>query len=108
MTRISPGRESKRVHGRVGDARYTGRAPRSPGIVAIAGSDGRNLHLLATDVVGGLVAAGSTGVNISAAGTTVVKGSPGILRRVVVASGVANATVKLFNVGSSGCTGTPT
>jgi hypothetical protein len=82
-------------------------APRAPGIVAIAGSDGRNLHPLATDSAGGLVAAGSTGVNISAAGTTVVKGSPGILRRVVVASGIANATVKLFNVGSSACAGTP-
>lgn len=79
----------------------------APGVMAMAGSDGRNVRLLATDSAGGLVQASSSGVNITAAGTTAVKGSPGVLRRVVLATGVASATVKLFNVGPDGCTGTP-
>lgn len=50
---------------------------------------------------------GSTGANITAAATTAVKATSGILRRVIVGTGVASATIKLFNVAGASCTGTP-
>jgi hypothetical protein len=78
-----------------------------PGIAMVAGSDGTNTHSLATDSSGRLTLAGSSGANITAAATTTVKGSAGVLRRVLVGTGVASATVKLFNVASGACSGTP-
>ena len=73
----------------------------------VGGSDGANLRSLATDASGRLVLGGSSGINITAAATTTVKGTAGILRRVVVGTGVASATVKLFNVAAGSCSGTP-
>jgi hypothetical protein len=80
----------------------------APPVTAIVGgSDGANLRSLATDASGRLVLGGSSGTNITAAATTTVKGTAGILRRVVVGTGVASATVKLFNVAAGSCSGTP-
>ena len=73
----------------------------------IGGSDGANLRALATDTSGRLTPAGSSGTNITTATTTAVKATAGILRRVLVGTGVASATVKLFNVASASCSGTP-
>jgi hypothetical protein len=53
------------------------------------------------------VHAGSSGTNITAAATTTVKATTGILRRIVVGTGVASATVKLFNIAGASCSGTP-
>ena len=72
-----------------------------------AGSDGTNLHSLLTDTSGRLVLAGSSGTNITTATTTTVKGSAGVLRRIIIGTAVASATVKLFNVASGSCSGTP-
>jgi len=73
----------------------------------VGGSDGANLRSLATDTSGRLTLAGSSGANITTATTTAVKATAGILRRIVVGTGVASATVKLFNVASASCSGTP-
>ena len=73
----------------------------------IGGSDGANLRTLATDTSGRLALAGSSGTNITTAATTAEKGTAGTLRRVIVGTGVASATVKLFNVASASCSGTP-
>jgi hypothetical protein len=75
--------------------------------VLTAGSDGSNIRSLLTDSSGRLALAGSSGTNITTAATTAVKGTAGVLRRVVVGTGVASATIKLFNVASGSCTGTP-
>jgi hypothetical protein len=80
---------------------------RRPIPMVATGSDGANIHSLLTDTSGRLVLAGSSGTNITAATTTTVKGSAGILRRMLIATGVASATVKLFNVASGSCSGTP-
>jgi hypothetical protein len=72
-----------------------------------AGSDGTNIHSLLTDTSGRLVLAGSSAPNITTATTTSVKGSTGVLRRVMIGTAVASATVKLFNVASGSCSGTP-
>ena len=82
-------------------------AARHPVAVVTAGSDGANIHSLLTDNSGRLVLAGSSGTNITAAATTSVKGSAGVLRRLLIGTGVASATVKLFNVASGSCSGTP-
>ena len=80
----------------------------TPPVTAIVGgSDGASLRALATDTSGRLALGGSSGTNITAAATTAVKGTPGILRRIVVGTGVASATVKLFNVAAASCSGTP-
>jgi hypothetical protein len=73
----------------------------------VAGSDGANLRPLLTDTSGRLIGAGSSGSNITAAATTAVKGTAGILRRIIVGTGVASATIKLFNVAAASCSGTP-
>ncbi|HKW96607.1 MAG TPA: hypothetical protein VJN43_02690 [Bryobacteraceae bacterium] len=73
----------------------------------VAGSDGANLRTLATDTSGRPIWAGSSGSNVTAAATTAVKGTAGILRRIVVGTGVASATIKLFNVAAASCSGTP-
>jgi hypothetical protein len=73
----------------------------------VGGSDGANWRSLATDTSGRLGLAGSSGTNITTATTTAVKATAGILRRIVVGTGVASATVKLFNVASASCSGTP-
>jgi len=73
----------------------------------VGGTDGANLRALSTDTSGRPVLAGSSGSNITSATTTTVKGTAGILRRIVVGTGVASATVKLFNVASASCSGTP-
>ena len=73
----------------------------------VGGTDGANLRSLSTDTSGRLTMAGSSGSNITAAATTNVKGTPGILRRIIVGTGVASATVKLFNVAAASCSGTP-
>lgn len=73
----------------------------------VAGSDGANLRSLSTDTSGRLGLAGSSGANITTATTTAVKATAGILRRIVVGTGVASATVKLFNVAAASCSGTP-
>jgi len=80
----------------------------APGVSAlVGGSDGANLRAFSTDTSGRPVLAGSSGSNIAAATTTTVKGTAGILRRIVVGTGVASATVKLFDVASASCSGTP-
>jgi len=73
----------------------------------VGGSDGANLRALSTDASGRPVLAGSSGSNITAAATTSVKATAGILRRIIVGTGVASATVKLFNVAAASCSGTP-
>jgi hypothetical protein len=73
----------------------------------IGGTDGANLRALSTDTSGRPVLAGSSGGNITAAATTTVKATAGILRRIVVGTGVASATVKLFNIAGASCSGTP-
>ncbi|HLM99549.1 MAG TPA: hypothetical protein VK335_09725 [Bryobacteraceae bacterium] len=73
----------------------------------VGGSDGANLRALSTDTSGRPVLAGSSGSNITSAATTTVKGTPGILRRIVVGTGVVSATVKLYNVAAASCSGTP-
>jgi hypothetical protein len=78
-----------------------------PVILINAGSDGTNIHSLLTDTSGRLVLAGSSGTNITTATTTTVKGSAGVLRRLMIGTAVASATVKLFNVASGSCSGTP-
>jgi hypothetical protein len=72
-----------------------------------AGSDGANIRSLLTDSSGRLIPAGSSGANITAAATTAVKATAGVLRRITIGTGVASATVKLFNVASGSCSGTP-
>lgn len=44
---------------------------------------------------------------ITAAATTAVKATAGTLRRVTVTTQVASATIKLFDLASASCTGTP-
>jgi hypothetical protein len=91
-----------------GSISATLRASAEPPVAVIgAGSDATNIHSLLTDTSGRLVSAGSSGANITAAATTTVKGSAGILRRLMIGTGVASATVKLFNVASGSCSGTP-
>ena len=80
---------------------------RRPIPTVATGSDGANIHSLLTDTSGRLVLAGSSGTNITTATTTTVKGSAGVLRRLLIGTGVASATVKLFNVASGSCSGTP-
>ena len=75
--------------------------------VTATGTDGTNMHALLTDTSGRLVLAASSGANITTATTTTVKGTAGVLRRVLLGTGVASATVKLFNVASGSCSGTP-
>lgn len=45
--------------------------------------------------------------NISTATTTTVKGTAGILHRIILGTPVASATIKLFDVASGSCSGTP-
>jgi len=78
-----------------------------PTVAQVGGSDGANLRALSTDASGRPVLAGSSGSNITAAATTSVKATAGILRRIIVGTGVASATVKLFNVAAASCSGTP-
>ncbi len=73
----------------------------------VGGTDGANLRSILTDTSGRPVLAGSSGSNITAAATTNVKGTPGILRRNIVGTDVVSATVKLFNVAAASCSGTP-
>jgi hypothetical protein len=73
----------------------------------VGGTDGATLRSILTDTSGRPVLAGSSGSNIAAAATTNVKGTSGILRRIIVGTGVASATVKLFNVAAASCSGTP-
>lgn len=49
----------------------------------------------------------SSSTVISAAATTAVKATAGSLRRVVVTTIVASASIKLFDLASASCTGTP-
>jgi hypothetical protein len=76
-------------------------------VAQMGGSDGANLRALSTDSSGRAVLAGSSGANITAAATTTVKATTGILRRIIVGTGVASATVKLFNIVGASCSGTP-
>lgn len=78
-----------------------------PTTTQVGGSDGTNLRALLTDTSGRAVLAGSSGANITAAATTTVKATTGILRRIIVGTGVASATVKLFNIAGASCSGTP-
>jgi len=80
-------------------------APQAAALVG--GSDGANLRALSTDTSGRPVLAGSSGSNITSATTTTVKATAGILRRIVVGTGVASATIKLFNIAGASCSGTP-
>jgi hypothetical protein len=80
---------------------------RRPIPTVATGSDGANIHSVLTDTSGRLVLSGSSGTNITTAATTTVKGSAGVLRRMLIATAVASATVKLFNVASGSCSGTP-
>jgi hypothetical protein len=111
-TIVSSGGES---HARVRASAFTSgtitatlrAAARRPIPTVATGSDGTSLHSLLTDTSGRLVLAGSSGTNITTATTTTVKGSAGVLRRLMIGTGVASATVKLFNVASGSCSGTP-
>ncbi len=78
-----------------------------PVSVLTAGSDGTNLRSLLTDSSGRLILAGSSGTNIVTAATTTVKATAGVLRRLIIGTGIASATVKLFNVAGGSCSGTP-
>ena len=78
-----------------------------PTAAQVGGSDGASLRAFSTDTSGRLILAGSSGNNITTAATTSVKATAGILRRIVVGTGVASATVKLFNVAAASCSGTP-
>jgi hypothetical protein len=49
----------------------------------------------------------SSSAVISTAATTAVKATAGTLRRIDVTTGVASATIKLFDLASASCTGTP-
>lgn len=49
----------------------------------------------------------ATGKNITSATTTVVKATQGVVRRVVIQTLVGGATIKLYDIASAGCTGTP-
>lgn len=49
----------------------------------------------------------SSATVITAAATTSVKATAGTLRRVVVTTQVASATIKFFDLASASCTGTP-
>lgn len=49
----------------------------------------------------------SSAAVISTAATTAVKATPGVLRRIIVTTQVAAATIKLFDLVSASCTGTP-
>jgi len=49
----------------------------------------------------------SSATVITAAATTAVKATAGTLRRVTVTTEVASATIKLFDLASASCTGTP-
>jgi hypothetical protein len=49
----------------------------------------------------------SSSVVISTAATTAVKATAGTLRRIAVTTQVASATIKLFDLASASCTGTP-
>jgi hypothetical protein len=73
----------------------------------VGGSDGANLRAISTDTSGRAVLAGSSGTNINSAATTTVKATTGIVRRIIVGTGVASATVKLFNIAGASCSGTP-
>jgi hypothetical protein len=81
-------------------------AARHPVAVVATGSDAANIHSLLT-TSGRLILAGSSGTNITTATTTTVKDSAGVLRRIMIGTGIASATVKLFNVASGSCSGTP-
>lgn len=49
----------------------------------------------------------STATVITAAATTAVKATTGTLRRITVTTEIASATIKLFDLASASCTGTP-
>lgn len=49
----------------------------------------------------------STATVITAAATTAVKATAGTLRRITVTTEVVSATIKLFDLASASCTGTP-
>jgi hypothetical protein len=49
----------------------------------------------------------SSSAQIIAAATTAVKATAGTLRRITVTTEVASATIKLFDLASASCTGTP-
>lgn len=49
----------------------------------------------------------SSAAVISTAATTAVKATAGTLRRITVTTQVVNATIKLFDLASASCTGTP-
>lgn len=49
----------------------------------------------------------STATVITAAATTAVKATAGTLRRITVTTEIASATIKLFDLASASCTGTP-
>lgn len=49
----------------------------------------------------------STATVIATAATTAVKATAGTLRRITVTTEVVSATIKLFDLASASCTGTP-
>lgn len=49
----------------------------------------------------------SSATVITSAATTAVKATAGTLRRITVTTEVASATIKLFDLASASCTGTP-
>ena len=55
----------------------------------------------------GQITASTQSQPIISATTTNVKATAGVLRRVIIGTGVASATIKLFNVAGASCTGTP-
>lgn len=77
--------------------------------VRIAGSDGvttRDLLVTATGQLWSLEAA-DTPCHITSAATTACKSTAGIVKRVVINTPIALATIKIFDVAGGSCTGTP-
>jgi len=50
---------------------------------------------------------GSSNAQVAATAATVVKATSGTVRRLIVGTGVASATVKVFDLASASCTGSP-
>jgi hypothetical protein len=71
----------------------------SPAQVGSYDSQGRHMVNMAVS--------GATPCHISTATTTACKGTTGVLHSVIVGTGVASATIKIYDIASAGCTGTP-
>jgi len=55
----------------------------------------------------GVLVIGSSNAAVASTSATAVKATAGTVRRLIVGTGVASATVKLFDLASASCTGSP-